>query len=188
MRHVGKRYICKQNPYWTKFSFTVFITFTSPKPYQVKYVIFFQACERGEILQILQSGARSIQPKFQPVRPRKVVHLKSGPVFSKLFRLDQTYPLSFGPKFPEILVEWIAPLICSESGWYFTILPPNPGGIVGSFIHKFVCCLCMSKNRHFQTIFLLKLTLLWALAGKSELYYSDKISDGRIKQVGEENL
>ena len=35
---------------------------------------------------------------------------KSGPVFSKLFRLDRTDPLSFGPTFPEILVEWIAPV------------------------------------------------------------------------------
>ena len=35
---------------------------------------------------------------------------KGGPVFSKLFRLDRTDPLSFGPKFPEILVEWIAPV------------------------------------------------------------------------------
>ena len=35
---------------------------------------------------------------------------KGGPVFSKLFQLDRTDPLSFGPKFPEILVEWIAPL------------------------------------------------------------------------------
>ena len=34
---------------------------------------------------------------------------KNGPVFSKLFRLDRTDPLSFGPKFPEILVEWIGP-------------------------------------------------------------------------------
>ena len=34
---------------------------------------------------------------------------KGGPVFSK--RLDQTDPLSFGPKFPEILVEWIAPFL-----------------------------------------------------------------------------
>ena len=33
---------------------------------------------------------------------------KGVPVFSKLFRLDQTDPLRFGPKFPEILVEWIA--------------------------------------------------------------------------------
>ena len=33
---------------------------------------------------------------------------KGGPVFSKLFRLDRTDPLSFGPKFREILVEWIA--------------------------------------------------------------------------------
>ena len=35
---------------------------------------------------------------------------KGEPVFSKLFRLDRTDPLSFGPKFPESLVEWIAPL------------------------------------------------------------------------------
>ena len=34
---------------------------------------------------------------------------KGGPVFSKLFQLDRTDPLSFGLKFPEILVEWIAP-------------------------------------------------------------------------------
>ena len=34
---------------------------------------------------------------------------KGGPVFSKLFRLDRTDPLSFGQKFREILVEWIAP-------------------------------------------------------------------------------
>ena len=34
---------------------------------------------------------------------------KGGPVFSKLFRLDRTDPLSFGPKFLESLVEWIAP-------------------------------------------------------------------------------
>ena len=28
--HVGKRYICKQSPYWTKFLVKIFITFTSP--------------------------------------------------------------------------------------------------------------------------------------------------------------
>ena len=40
---------------------------------------------------------------------------KGGPVFSKLFRSDQTDPLSFGPKIPEILVEWIAPTFFSLS-------------------------------------------------------------------------
>ena len=30
-----------------------------------------------------------------------------GPVFPELFRLERTDSLSFGPKFPEILVEWI---------------------------------------------------------------------------------
>ena len=40
---------------------------------------------------------------------------KGGPVVSKLFQLDRTDPLSFGPKFPEILVEWIAPYLrCSK--------------------------------------------------------------------------
>ena len=40
---------------------------------------------------------------------------KGGPVFSKLFRLDRTDPLSFGPKFPETLVEWIAPRECKKN-------------------------------------------------------------------------
>ena len=43
---------------------------------------------------------------------------KVDPFFSKLFRLDRTDPLSFGPKFPESLVEWIAPLVfahCSSA-------------------------------------------------------------------------
>ena len=35
---------------------------------------------------------------------------KGGPVFSKRFRLDRTDPLSFGTKFPEILIELIAPI------------------------------------------------------------------------------
>ena len=45
------------------------------------------------------------------VQPKRRSTLKGGPLFSKLtcIRLDQTDPLSFRPKFPEILVEWIAP-------------------------------------------------------------------------------
>ena len=39
---------------------------------------------------------------------------KGGPVFLKLFRLDRTNPLSFGPKFPEILVEWIVPIVKTD--------------------------------------------------------------------------
>ena len=41
---------------------------------------------------------------------------KGGPVFSKLFRLDRTDPLGFGPKFPESLVEWIAPIVVCRVG------------------------------------------------------------------------
>ena len=40
---------------------------------------------------------------------------KAGPVFSKLFWLDRTDPLSFGPKFSEILIEWITPKHCNFS-------------------------------------------------------------------------
>ena len=47
--------------------------------------------------------------------PTKRTTSKGGPVFSKLFRLDRTDPLSFGPKFPEILVEWIAPKMIREN-------------------------------------------------------------------------
>ena len=39
---------------------------------------------------------------------------KGGPRFSKLFRLDLTDPFSFRPKFPEILVEWIAPNVLTD--------------------------------------------------------------------------
>ena len=51
---------------------------------------------------------------------------KGGPVFSKLFRLDRTDPLSFGPKFPEILVEWIAPHInvACEQALFFPLPTP----------------------------------------------------------------
>ena len=54
--------------------------------------------------------ARSIQPKFRPVRPGKVVHLKRW--------------TSFFGTIPEILVEWIAPLdssgrsVISWSYWF----------------------------------------------------------------------
>ena len=34
---------------------------------------------------------------------------KGGLISPKLFRLDRTDPFSFGPKLPEILLEWIAP-------------------------------------------------------------------------------
>ena len=40
-----------------------------------------------------------------------MVHLKRWTRFSKLFGLERTDPLSFGAKFPEILVEWIALII-----------------------------------------------------------------------------
>ena len=42
---------------------------------------------------------------------KSVLLQKVDQFFSKLFQFDRTDPLSFGPKFPEILVEWIAPLI-----------------------------------------------------------------------------
>lgn len=67
------------------------------------------------------SWARSIQPKFPGQADRsnreKWSTSKDGPVFLKLFRLDRTDPFSFRPKFPEILVEWIAPLISFDNNF-----------------------------------------------------------------------
>ena len=65
------------------------------------------------ISQSLYLWARSIQPKFQPVRSGKLVHLKRSTRFFETFPVgrERTDPLSFGPKFPEILVEWIAPIV-----------------------------------------------------------------------------
>ena len=54
-------------------------------------------------------GARSIQQKFRPVRPGKVVHHKRWTSFFETFPVGRTDPLSFRPNFPEILVEWISP-------------------------------------------------------------------------------
>ena len=73
-------------------------------------------------------------------------------------------------------------LIDFESGRFFTILPANLGRIVGSFIHKFVCCFEWAKPVIFNH-FSFKLPLLLGLVRKSEFCYSDKTSEGRIKQV-----
>ena len=48
---------------------------------------------------------------------------KGGLIFSKLFRLDRTDPFSFRPKFLEILVEWIAPPLCSLLTSIFNFVP-----------------------------------------------------------------
>ena len=42
---------------------------------------------------------------------------KGGPIFSKLFRLGRTNPFRLRPKFPEILVEWIAPIETRVDVW-----------------------------------------------------------------------
>ena len=48
---------------------------------------------------------------------------KGGPLFSKFFRLDLTDPFSFRPKFPEILVEWIAPFVSTSVFWIISNFP-----------------------------------------------------------------
>ena len=61
-------------------------------------------------------GRDPFKPNSDPSDREKWSTSKGGPVFSKLFRLDQTDPLSFGPKFTEILVEWIMPLMSGPLG------------------------------------------------------------------------
>ena len=86
------------------------------------------------------------------VSPRGHVNTLSLFIFFPSFRTGRILPN------PAI---WLVP----RAGGILPSSPlTRPGGIVGSFIHKFVCCLWKSKNCHFQTIFLLKLALLLALA------------------------
>ena len=62
----------------------------------------YQAWEANMCDPFIQNSDRSDREKWSTS--------KGGPVFSKLFRLGRTDPLSFGPKFPEILVESPRPL------------------------------------------------------------------------------
>ena len=56
---------------------------------------------------------------------------------------------------------WLVP----RAGGILRSSPLTPAeSLAASFTSLFVCCLWISKNRHFQTIFLLKLALLLALA------------------------
>ena len=66
---------------------------------------------------------------------------KGGPVFPKLFRLDRTDPLSFGPKFPESLVEWIAPWVTLFSARSRIFLP-----IAQSYAALFCCRLAIRAS------------------------------------------
>ena len=67
---------------------------------------------RIELLGSLRNNGRDpFNQNFNRSDREKRTTSKGGPVFSKLFRLDRTDPLSFGPTFPEILVEWIAPTV-----------------------------------------------------------------------------
>ena len=59
-----------------------------------------------------QNGRDPVNQNFRPIRPGKVVHLKRSTSFIETFPVGpNSDPLSFGPKFPEILVEWIAPIV-----------------------------------------------------------------------------
>ena len=70
--------------------------------------------------------ARSIQPKFRPVRPGKVAHLKRWTSFFETFPVGPNrYPLSFGwmdcaLKFPEWYV------LAGDLGFPLPPLPPPP--------------------------------------------------------------
>ena len=66
---------------------------------------------------------------------------KGGPFFSKLFQSDRTDPLSFGPKFLEILVEQIAPNNFLQ----------RPREYNTSVYHTIFSCLCLFLLPHKAT-------------------------------------
>ena len=55
--------------------------------------------------------ARSIQPKFQPVRQGKVVHLKRWTRLFKTFPVGPNRSIEFWTEISGNLVEWIAPYV-----------------------------------------------------------------------------
>ena len=91
----------------------------------------------------------------------------------KLFRLDRTDPLSFGPKFPEILVEWIASkvwIICppgqNECGLCREVVVVERGPFVNFFFflkdyarfifcsHRSVCGLPRHRSHRVLTLWI----------------------------------
>ena len=62
--------------------------------------------------------------------------------------------------------------------------PISAHGHGKGFIHKFVCCLSMTKSCDFVRLSFKPCALM---NKKSEFYYSDKISEGGIKQISREN-
>ena len=73
------------------------------------------------------SGNAQWNGKFPigPVRPEKWSSSKGGPHFPELFQLGRTVPLSFEPKFPEVLVEWIAPMTNWKSEFHKPLTRPG---------------------------------------------------------------
>ena len=62
--------------------------------------------------------------------------------------------------------------------------PISAHGHGKGFIHKFVCCLSMTKSCDFVRLSFKPCALM---NKKSEFYYSDKISEGGIKQISRES-
>ena len=73
---------------------------------------------------------------------------KGGPLFFKLLCLDGTDPLSFGPKFPEILVEWIAHNVSNII--FFTQYPLTPSREEVLRIYKMV-----NKGKMLQSLLIM---------------------------------
>ena len=92
------------SPWWTFFLFL-----NSVDGVLLVYLLF--CFQRSDLSQVGNVGRDPFNQNSNRSDREKRTTSKGGPVFSKLFRLDRTDPLSFGPKFPEILVEWIAPVM-----------------------------------------------------------------------------
>ena len=77
-------------------------------------------------MRMSRNGQMERSSSIGPDQLRKMV--ERWTTFSKLFRLDQTDPFSFRPKFPEILVEWIAPMGAYHSTENFEIFETGTNG------------------------------------------------------------
>ena len=72
---------------------------------------------------------------------------------------------------------------------YFTILPANPGGIVGSFIHKSVSCFFNEQKQSFSNHFSLKTCAINSISyGKVNFIIQTKTLNGELSKTARKTV
>ena len=103
-----------------------FLLLKSLKIFTVGKILYLSADHHAgwPLCKLWEHRARSIQPKFRPVRLRKEDHLKRWTSFFETFPVGPNRSIEFRTEISGILVEWIAPII-SRSQTSSLVSPPK---------------------------------------------------------------